>query len=110
MARVAPAALHSLEESGDLPGLGLGIRIGSSRRFSLFRWWLPDSDLSRARTRRAQPIDMLIQIFGEADPHRIEDEVDSLSPSELGRRHEVGIPRHHDDLVRLLFIRDRRDV
>jgi hypothetical protein len=51
-----------------------------------------------------------MQIVGDGDPHRVENEVDSLSTGKLGRGDEVGIARHQDDLVRLLLVRDRCDI
>src|SRR5262245_57516244 len=53
-----------------------------------------------------------MQIAGDGGPHRVENEVDSLSTGELGRGHEVGIPpcSYQNDLVRLLLVCDGRDI
>jgi hypothetical protein len=52
----------------------------------------------------AQPIDVLEQGGPNVVPHGIKNEIDALTPRQLGRRYEIGVARDQNNLIHLPLV------
>src|SRR6185437_5907142 len=64
----------------------------------------------RSRTHRLQAVDVLVQVRGDALPHRVEDEVDAFAARQLRGGDEIRVAGHQHDLVHQVLVGQRGDV
>lgn len=93
---------HSL--GGPRPCLRRILQVGVKQpAFTLFQIGVEVKRIAlivrRPSHRLEYPVDVLAEAVRDACPHRIQYEVDTAAPRMLGGRHEITIPRNHNDLI-----------